>query len=82
MMNKIFEAIEGTYKEMEVKDSIIKFIEDKAHEKLEETSLERDYIERMLEDHEYEKVISTLNSLIESLEGGYCAILNKIEGQR
>lgn len=79
--NKIFEAIEETYKEMEVKDSIIKFIEDKAHEKLEEASLERDYIERMLEDLEYEKAISTLNSLIESLEGGYCTILNKIEGK-
>ena len=66
---------------MEAKDGIIKFIEKKAHEKLEEASLERDFIERMLDDCEYEKVISTLNSLIESLEGGYCAILDKIEGK-
>ena len=62
-------------------EELLKFIKNKSHEKLEEASLERDFIERMLEDCEYEEVISTLNSLIESLEGGYCAILNKIEGK-
>ena len=80
MKDKIFGAIFEAMEAMEKKEEMISFIDKKAHEKLEEASLERDYIECLYEDGRYEDVISKLNSIIESLEGGYCAILNKIEG--
>lgn len=81
MIEDIHKLANAIGEDIRKREELLKFIEKKAHEKLEEASLERDFIERMLEDGEYKKVISTLNSLIESLEGGYCAILNKIEGQ-
>ena len=80
MKDKIFGAIYEAMDEMKKKEEMISFIDKKCHEKLEEASLERDSIECLYEDCRYEEVISKLNSIIESLEGGYCAILNKIEG--
>lgn len=56
-----------------------KFIIDVCHEKLEEAPRHEHSIERLLEDNQYEKVISRLKFIIESLEGGYCRILNKLE---
>lgn len=78
--NRIFEAIEEIYKTIDIKDDIIKFIEHKAHEKLlVYSSLEKVYVDEMIEDGRYEEVIDKLKSVIEELEGGYCVILDKIE---
>lgn len=57
-----------------------KFITDICHTKLEEAPRHEHSIQRLLEDNQYEKVINRLESIIESLEGGYCRILDKLEG--
>ena len=80
-LGSVYKALNDVVSDFYKKYDIIKYIENKAHEKLEEASLERDYIECMIEDGRYEEVISKLQSVIEELEGGYCAILDKIEGR-
>ena len=65
------------------RDELISYIEDKAHEKLlVYSSLDREEIDEMIEDGRYEEVINKLQSVIEELEGGYCVILDKIEGKK
>lgn len=64
------------------RDELISYIEDKAHEKLlVYSSLDREKLDEMIEDGRYEEAIDKLQSVIEELEGGYCVILDKIEGK-
>ena len=80
-MEAIYKALNDVVSDFYKKDDIIKYIESKAHEKLQcYNNLDKVYIEEMIEDGRYEEVISKLQSVIEELEAGYCVILDKIEG--
>ena len=81
-LEPVYNALNDVSSDIYKKDDIIKYIESKAHDKLQcYSNLDRENIDTMIEDGRYEEVISKLQSVIEELEGGYCAILNKIEGQ-
>ena len=61
--------------------NLINDIKQEAHKRLLiYSSLEKECIDEMIEDGHYEKVIDKLQSVIEQLEGGYCKILDIIEG--
>lgn len=47
-----------------------------AHDRLEAASTDRQELEDKREDAEPEDIISTLESIIDYLEGGFCQILN------
>lgn len=69
------------FKESRQNINLIKDIKQEAHERLLIYSLlEKECIDEMIEDGHYEKVINKLQSVIEQLEGGYCKILDIIEG--
>lgn len=81
--------METIYKELDklvasgyLKDNIIAYVKHQAHEHLIQSSIDKDKIEKLIEDCRYKEAISKLQSIIESLEGGYCVILDKIEGKR
>lgn len=81
MMDKIIEEILKLGKQLEAKDDTIEFVKYIAHDRLLiYSSLEKECIENLIEDGDYEEAISNLRSIIEQLEGGYCRILDKIEG--
>lgn len=82
MMDKIIEEILKLGKQLDTKDDIIEFVKYIAHDRLLiYSSLEKEHLEILIEDGDYEEAIDNLRSIIEQLEGGYCRILDKIEGK-
>lgn len=82
MMDKIIGEILKLGKQLDTKDDIIEFVKYIAHDRLLiYSSLEKECIENLIEDGDYEEAIRNLRSIIEQLEGGYCRILDKIEGK-
>ena len=81
MMDKIIGEILNLGKLLDTKDDVIEFVKYIAHDRLLiYSSLEKECIENLIEDGDYEEAIRNLRSIIEQLEGGYCRILDKIEG--
>jgi hypothetical protein len=81
MINNILKEVNKLGDLLEIKNDTIEFVKYIAHEKLlAYSSLDRDKLDEMIEDGRYEEVIIKLQSVIEELEGGYCRILDKIEG--
>lgn len=67
---------------LEIKDNTLEFVKNIAHDRLLiYSSLEQERIETLIKCGDYEEVINSLKSIIEQLEGGYCKILDKIEGR-
>ena len=82
MINNILKEVNKLGDLLEIKNDIIEFAKYTAHEKLLTlSSSDREKIDEMIEDGSYEEVIDKLQSVIEELEGGYCRILDKIEGK-
>ena len=82
MINRILKEISKLGEVLDIKDDTIEFVKHTAHEKLLAlSSSDREEIDEMIEDGRYEEVIDKLQSVIEELEGGYCRILDKIEGK-
>ena len=82
MINRILKEISKLGEVLDIKDDTIEFVKHTAHEKLLAlSSSDREKIDEMIEDGSYEEVIDKLQSVIEELEGGYCRILDKIEGK-
>ena len=82
MMDKIIEEILKLGKQLDTKDNTIEFTKHIAHDRLLAcSSCEKERIETLIEDGDYDEAISSLQSIIEELEGGYCRILDKIEGK-
>lgn len=82
MINNILKEVNKLGDLLDTKDDTIEFIKHIAHDKLLVcSSLEEERIETLIEDGNYEEAISSLQSIIETLEGGYCRILDKIEGK-
>lgn len=82
MINRILKEISKLGEVLDIKDDTIEFVKHTAHEKLlAYSSLDREKLDELLEDGHYEEVIGKLQSVIEELEGGYCKILDKIEGR-
>ena len=77
---KLADITNQLFKEFDHKNTLICRIENISHERLEQSSLERNNLEKLIEDCNYEEVIDKFESMIENLEGGYCKILNIIEG--
>ena len=81
MINGIIKEIGKLGDLLEIKNDTIEFVKYIAHDRLlTYSSLEKECIENLIEDGDYEEAISNLRSIIEQLEGGYCRILDKIEG--
>ena len=79
-MDKIIEEILKLGKLLDAKDDAIEFVKYIAHDRLlTYSTLEKEHLETLIEDGDYEEAIDNLRSIIEQLEGGYCRILNKIE---
>ena len=67
---------------LEIKNDTIEFVKYIAHDRLlTYSTLEKEHLETLIEDGDYEEAIDNLRSIIEQLEGGYCRILDKIEGK-
>lgn len=82
MMDKIIEEILKLGKLLDAKDDTIEFVKYIAHDRLLAFStLEKEHLETLIEDGDYEEAIRNLRLIIEQLEGGYCRILDKIEGK-
>ena len=82
MINNILKEVNKLGDLLEIKNDTIEFAKHTAHEKLLAlSSSDREEIDEMFEDGRYEEVIDKLQSVIEELEGGYCRILDKIEGK-
>ena len=78
---QLAEITNELFKESHQNINLIKDIKQEAHKRLLiYSSLEKECIDEMIEDGHYEKVINKLQSVIEQLEGGYCKILDIIEG--
>ena len=78
---QLAEITNEMFKESRQNINLIKDIKQEAHKRLLiYSSLEKECIDEMIEDGHYEKVINKLQSVIEQLEGGYCKILDIIEG--
>lgn len=83
MINGIIKEIGKLGDLLEIKNDTIEFIKYIAHDRLlTYSSLEKECIENLIEDGDYEEAINNLRSIIEQLEGGYCRILDKIEGEK
>lgn len=81
-MDKIIEEILKLGKQLDAKADTIEFVKYIAHDRLlVHSTLEKEHIETLIEDGDYEEAIDNLRSIIEQLEGGYCKILDKIEGK-
>lgn len=76
---KLADITNQLFKEFNHKNTLLCRIENLSHERLEQSSIERSKLEKLIEDCNYEEVINKFNSIIESLEGGYCKILDIIE---
>ena len=82
MINNILKEVNKLGKLLDAKDDAIEFVKYIAHDRLlTYSSLEKECIETLIEDGDYEEAIDNLRSIIEQLEGGYCRILDKIEGK-
>lgn len=81
-METIYKELNKLISNVYLKDDIIAYAKHQAHEHLIQSSIDKDKIEALIEDCKYEEAISKLQSIIEYLEGGYCVILDKIEGKR
>lgn len=79
-LEKLTDITNQLFKEFNYKNTLLCRIENLSHYRLEQSSMERSNLEKLIEDCNYEKVISKFESIIETLEGGYCKILNIIEG--
>ena len=78
---QLAEITNELFKESRQNINLINDIKQEAHKRLLiYSSLEKECIDEMIEDGHYEKVIDKLQSVIEQLEGGYCKILDIIEG--
>ena len=83
MISNILKEIGKLGDILDVKDDTVEFVKHIAHDRLLiYSSLEQERIETLIEDGDYEEAISNLRSIIELLEGGYCRILDKIEGKK
>lgn len=83
MINGIIKEIGKLGDLLEIKNDTIEFVKYIAHDRLlTYSSLEKECIENLIEDGDYEEAINNLRSIIEQLEGGYCRILDKIEGEK
>jgi hypothetical protein len=81
MINNILKEVNKLGDLLEIKNDTIEFVKYIAHDRLlAYSSLEKERIETLIEDCDYEEAIDKLRSIIEQLEGGYCRILDKIEG--
>ena len=81
MINNILKEVNKLGDLLEIKNDTIEFVKYIAHDRLLiYSSLEKECIENLIEDGDYEEAISNLRLIIEQLEGGYCRILDKIEG--
>ena len=82
MINNILKEVNKLGDLLETKDDTIEFVKYIAHNRLLAcSSSEKERIETLIEDGDYDEAISSLQSIIEVLEGGYCKILDKIEGK-
>ena len=82
MINGIIKEIGKLGDLLAIKDDTIEFVKYIAHDRLlTYSSLEKEHLETLIEDGDYEEAIDNLRSIIEQLEGGYCRILDKIEGK-
>lgn len=82
MINNILKEVNKLGDLLEIKNDTIEFVKYIAHDRLLiYSSLEKEHIETLIEDGDYEEAISNLRLIIEQLEGGYCRILDKIEGK-
>lgn len=82
MINNILKEVNKLGDLLETKDDTIEFVKYIAHYRLLAcSSSEKERIETLIEDGDYDEAISSLQSIIEVLEGGYCKILDKIEGK-
>ena len=77
---KLADITNQLFKEFNYKNNLLSKIESLSHACLEHSSSEISKLEELIEDCNYEEVIRKFESIIESLEGGYCKILDMIEG--
>lgn len=83
MINNILKEVNKLGDLLEIKNDTIEFVKYIAHDRLLTFStLEKEHLETLIEDGDYEEAIDNLRSIIEQLEGGYCRILDKIEGEK
>ena len=81
MISNILKEIGKLGDILDIKNDTIEFVKYIAHDRLlTYSSLEKEHLETLIEDGDYEEAIDNLRSIIEQLEGGYCRILDKIEG--
>ena len=81
MINNILKEVNKLGDVLDIKNDTIEFTKYIAHDRLlVYSTLEKECIETLIEDGDYEEAISNLKLIIEQLESGYCRILNKIEG--
>lgn len=80
IFNDVLDSINALKNITQNNANLIDYITQISHTKLIDASIEKEKIDELIEDCQYEEVISKLMSIIECLEGGYCNILNKIEG--
>lgn len=82
MIDNILKEVNKLGKLLDTKDDVIEFVKYIAHDRLlTYSTLEKEHLETLIEDGDYEEAIDNLRSIIEQLEGGYCRILDKIEGK-
>ena len=82
MISNILKEIGKLGDILDIKNDTIEFVKYIAHDRLlTYSSLEKEHLETLIEDGDYEEAIDNLRSIIEQLEGGYCRILDKIEGK-
>lgn len=80
MISNILKEIGKLGDILDIENDPIEFVKYIAHDRLlTYSSLEKEHIETLIEDGDYEGAIDNLRSIIEQLEGGYCRILDKIE---
>jgi hypothetical protein len=80
-METIYKELNKLISNVYLKDDIIAYVKQQAHEHLIQSSIDKDKVEELIKDCKYKEAISKLQSIIEWLEGGYCVILDKIEGK-
>lgn len=81
-METIYKELNKLISNVYLKDDIIAYVKHQAHEHLIQSSIDKDKVEELIKDCKHKEAISKLQSIIEWLEGGYCVILDKIEGKR
>lgn len=64
-METIYKELNKLISNVYLKDDVIAYVKHQAHEHLIQSSIDKDKIEELIEDCEYEEVISKLQSIIE-----------------